>query len=233
MRQDSKRKNKKISKSQIPGEFRWDIVSLYKSGKEWQKDCSKLDELLNRLSEFKHRFTEESVFFLEVLQLRDEILQLVQKIYTYAHMCKDEDNSNNLYQSFFDQASSLSVKAERSLSFIEPAILSLDYNKLKKWLQDKKNLQVYEHYLEKTCRKKEHTLTAEEEKIVAQTGDMSYMFEYSFELLSYADLSFPKIKDERGRIVPITQSNFSTLLRDKNREVRKRAFKSYYKVYQK
>ena len=233
MRQDSKRKNKKISRSRIPGEFRWDIVSLYKSGKEWQKDCSKLDELLNRLSEFKHSFTEESGFFLEVLQLKDEILQLVQKIYTYAHMCKDEDNSNNLYQSFFYQASSLSVKAERSLSFIEPAILSLDYNKLKKWLQDKKNFQVYEHYLEKTCRKKEHTLTAGEEKIVAQTGDMSYMFEYSFELLSYADLSFPKIKDERGRIVPVTQSNFSTLLRDKNREVRKRAFKSYYKVYQK
>ena len=77
-------------------------------------------------------------------------------------------------------------------------------------------MQVYEHYL-KIYRKKEHTLTAEEEKIVAQTGDMSYMFEYSFELLSYADLSFSKIKDERGKIVPITQSNFSTLLRDKNR----------------
>ena len=94
------RGKKKIFRSRIPGEFRWDIVSLYKSGKEWQKDCSELEELLNRLSELKHRFTEESGFFLEVLQLKDEILQLVQKIYTYAHMCKDEDNSNNLYQSF-------------------------------------------------------------------------------------------------------------------------------------
>ena len=226
------KKDKIISKQPIPVQFRWDIESMYKKEEEWQKDCLRLETLLTKLQELKPKFTCESTFLLNCLLLKDDILQLGQKIYTYAHMRKDEDNNDNLYQSIFYKASSLLVKVEKAFSFIEPGILSLKYSTLKKWLQNNNRLKIYEHYLEKIYRKKEHILTTEEENIIAQTGDMAHMFEYSFELLSYADISFPKIKDGKGRIIPITQSNFTTLLRDKEREIRKKAFKNYYKVYQ-
>jgi oligoendopeptidase F len=224
------RKDKTISKP-ISKEFHWDIESLYKEAEEWQEDCLKLEGLLTELQEFKLRCTQEPGLFLNCLQLKDDIFQLAQKIYTYAHMRKDEDNNNSLYQSFFYQASSLLVKTEKALSFIEPAILSLECNTLKKWLQDNNDLKIYEHFLEKIYRRKEHILSPGEEKLIAQTGDMAQVFEYSFELLSYADLNFPKVKDEKGTIIPITQSNFTTLLRDKNRGFRKKIFQNYFKVY--
>ncbi len=226
------RKEKIISKHVVSKEFRWDIESLYRKTEEWQEDCLKLEKLLIELQEFKQRFIQEPGLFLNCLQLKDEIFQLTQKIYTYAHMRKDEDNRNSLYQSFFYQASSLMVKIEKEFSFIEPAILSLKYNKLKKWLQDNDELKLYQHFLEKIYRRKEHILSPEEENIIAQAGDMAQVFEYSFELLSYADLNFPKIKNEKGIIIPITQSNFTTLLRDKNREFREKVFQNYFNVYQ-
>ena len=225
------RKDKTISKP-IPKEFHWDIESLYKEAEEWQEDCLKLEGLLTELQEFKLRFTQEPGLFLNCLLLKDDIFQLAQKIYTYAHMRKDEDNRSSLYQSFFYQASSLMVKIGKALSFIEPAILSLKYNKLKKWLKDNDELKPYQHFLEKIYRRKEHILSPEEEGIIAQAGDMAQVFEYSFELLSYADLNFPKVKSEKGIIIPITQSNFTTLLRDKNREFRKKVFQNYFNVYQ-
>ncbi len=226
------RKDKTISKRPVSKEFRWDIESLYRKAEEWQEDCLKLEKLLTELQEFKQRFTQEPGLFLNCLQLKDEIFQLAQKIYTYAHMRKDEDNRSSLYQSFFYQASSLMVKIEKAFSFIEPAILSLKYNKLKKWLKDNDELKPYQHFLEKIYRRKEHILSPEEESIIAQAGDMAQVFEYSFELLSYADLNFPKVKSEKGIIIPITQSNFTTLLRDKNREFRKKVFQNYFNVYQ-
>ena len=221
-----------LSKHMVSKEFRWDIESLYRKAEDWQEDCLKLEKLLTELQGFEQRFTQEPGLFLNCLQLKDEIFQLAQKIYTYAHMRKDEDNRSSLYQSFFYQASSLMVKIEKAFSFIEPAILSLKYNKLKKWLKDNDELKPYQHFLEKIYRRKEHILSPEEESIIAQAGDMAQVFEYSFELLSYADLNFPKVKSEKGIIIPITQSNFTTLLRDKNREFRKKVFQNYFNVYQ-
>ncbi|MDD4896126.1 MAG: oligoendopeptidase F, partial [Atribacterota bacterium] len=232
MAKASNKKSKIIPRSQISDKFRWDIDSLYEKDEQWQKDCLKIEELLSKLLALKPNFTREVDSFLKCLQLKDKISTLLQKIYTYAHMRKDEDNNNNIYQSFFYQASTLLVKAEESLSFIEPGILSLEQGKLKKWLQGNKQLKVYQHYLEDIYRKKEHILSPEEERIISRTGEMAQVFEYSFELLSYADLSFPKIRDKNGIITPITHSNFITLLRNKNREFRKKIFQGYYQTYQ-
>ena len=231
MGQTSNGRNNKTIPKPNSNEFHWDIESLYREAEDWQEDCLKLESLLTELQEYKLRFTQEPVLLLNCLQLKDNIFKLAQKIYTYAHMRKDEDNNNSLYQSFFYQASSLLVKTEKALSFIEPAIMSLEYNTLKKWLQDNNGLKIYEHYLEKIYRRKEHILSSEEEKLIAQTGDMAQVFEYSSELLSYADLNFPKVKDEKGTIIPITQSNFTTLLRNRNRGLRKKIFHNYFEVY--
>ena len=72
----------------------------------------------------------------------------MQKIYVFAHMKKDEDNGNDLYQSFFYQASNIFVKIDKELSFIEPGILSLEENIIKSWLQEYNELEIYRHYLE-------------------------------------------------------------------------------------
>ncbi len=146
-------------------------------------------------------------------------------------MKKDEDNGNTIYQSFFYQASNILVKVEKAVSFIDPGILSLEENKLKKWLYDNSELKIYQHYLESIYRKKGHILSPDIEKIIAQTGDMASIFEYSYELLSYADLNFPKIKNENKTLVPITHNNLTTLLRSSKRDFRKKVYKAFYKVY--
>jgi oligoendopeptidase F len=232
MTKNSDHKNKILKRGQILKEFRWDIESLYKNDQEWEQDCHQVEQLINQLLTYQKSFTQEANSFLNVLKLKDSISELLQKIYTYAHMRKDEDNNNSHYQSIFYQACCLLVKAEEALSFIESGILALDFEKLKGWLKEVKQLQVYQHYLEKVYRKKEHILSPVEEQIIARSGEMAMVFEDSFQLLSYADLTFPRVKDENGQIIPITQSNFISLLKSGDRDFRKNIFKKYYRVYQ-
>jgi len=224
--------NKITVREQIPEEFRWDIKALYIKEEAWQLDYLKVEELLSQLPEIKDGFTKDVGSLLNCLELKDRITELLQKVYTYAHMRKDEDNRNNYYQSLFNQASALLVKAEEGFSFLKPGILSLEYDQLQEWLQDNDQIKVYRHYLEDIYRKKEHILSPDEERIMARAGDMAQAFEHSFELLSYADLKFPKIKDEKGVSIPLTHSNFITLLRSKDREFRKKVFKRYFKEYE-
>lgn len=228
----NKNKNKIMARNQVSVEYQWDVESLYKNDDEWKADCSKIYTLLDKLLLLKDSFTQKPSILLKCFKLKDSILELMQKIYVFAHMKKDEDNGNDLYQSFFYQASNIFVKIDKELSFIEPGILSLEENIIKSWLQEYNELEIYRHYLESIYRKKEHIFTPDIEKIIAQTGDMANIFEYSFELLSYADLRFPKIKDENNVLIPITHSSFTTLLRNNNRNIREKTYKNFYKVYE-
>jgi len=233
MKEKIKKKEKKriLKRNEIARIYCWDIDSLYISTEEWEKDCQKAEQLRNRFLQLKEKFTKDSQTFLQCLQLKDELSELIQKIFTYAHMRKDENNRDNLYQSIYYKASSLLVKIEDSMSFIQPAILSVDYNVLQRWMSETESLKLYKHYLDTIFRKKKHILSPEEERIIARAGEMAMVPENVFSMLSNADIKFPGIKDENGTTVPISHGNFITLLRNKNRKFRKKVFKKYYQPY--
>ena len=218
-------------RSKISPQYRWDIESLYKKEEDWQRDCGKIEEILAKISIVRPNFTQDADSLLIVLQLQDEVSELLQKIYTYAHMRKDENNSNSLSQSLFNKASALLVKTDESFAFLKPGILSLKHSTIKEWYRENSRLNTYRHYLENIYRNSAHVLSKEEERIIAQTGDMAQAFEYAFELLSYADLRFPQFKDKNGQSIPISHSNFTTLLRSKDRKFRQRIYRSYFKEY--
>lgn len=225
-------KNRILSREKIPKRFCWDIESLYKNNEAWEEDYQRVKQIKVEVINCKERFTRDANSFLRCLQLRDEISKLVQKIFTYAHMRKDEDNKNNTYQSIFYKASTLLVEIEESLSFIEPGILSLDKKIFQKWTRKHPQLIIYKHYIENVYRKKKHILSFNEERIIAQVGEMAMIPENSFHMLSHADLKFSRVKSGDGKIIPISHGNFISLLRKKDREFRKKVFKKYYEPYQ-
>ena len=231
MKNTTEANNQILSRDKIPEKYRWDNKSLYFSIKDWKRDCQKAEQLRSRLVEQKEKFTKDASSFLQCLQLRDEISELIQKIYTYANMRKDEDNRDDDHQTIYYQASSLLVRIQDSLSFIQPGILSLDIHTLKKWMHEMNSLKGYQHYLEDIYRKKEHILSPNEEKIVAQVGEMAMVPENTFGMLSNADLKFPGIKGEEGKSITISQGNFIPFLRNRDRKFRKSVFKKYYRPY--
>jgi len=223
--------DKILLRKQIPVKFRWDIESLYSTINKWEHDYRKVEQLRKELIEYKDNFTQDIDSFLSCLKIRDELSELLQKIYTYAHMRKDEDNQNNDYQSNFYRASGLLVKIDEDMSFIEPGILSIDLKKLKEWVKDNSQLKIYEHYLENIYRKKEHILSPAEESIIAQTGEITMVPENSFDMLNHADIKFPSVRDREGRKIQLSHGNFITLLREKDRDFRKKVYQKYYHPY--
>jgi oligoendopeptidase F len=231
MKSNSESQSKIVSRKKISVQFRWDVESLYADTSDWERDCQRVEQLRYQLLKYKENFTRDVHSFLRCLQLRDKISVLIQSIYTYAHMRKDEDNNNDSYQSIFYRASGLMVNIEESLSFIDPGILSLDRNRLQEWMRENIQLSVYRHYLEDIFRKKGHILSPDEERIIAQAGEMAMIPENSFSMLSHADLRFSRVKDKEGKSIPISHGNFISLLKNKDRDFRKMVFKRYYQPY--
>ncbi|HEX8295013.1 MAG TPA: oligoendopeptidase F, partial [Chthoniobacteraceae bacterium] len=82
--------------------------------------------------------------------------------------------------------------------------------------------------LRKQRRFKPHTLTANEERLLALSQSALQGHGETFSQLTNVDLKFGTVLDENGVERPLSQSSFSSFLNKRNAEVRRRAFKQFY-----
>lgn len=180
---------------------------------------------------YQGRLGESAGILLEVLRMQDRLSELMEKIYTYARMRRDEDNTNAVYQALTDRAGSLNTRVSTALSFIVPEILALPGETLGRFRQEEPGLAHYGFVLDELLRQKPHTLTAAGEEIIARAGEVTRSPANIFSMLNNADITFPSIRDEEGREVEVTHGRFIRLMESKDRRVRQDAFTSLYSSY--
>lgn len=229
----NKEKGKLVKREDIPERYRWKLEDIYENDDLWEKDFSKIKSMLPILASYKGKLKEDSEFLLEVLKLRDEISKITDKIYVYAHMRRDENNSNSKYQGLADRSEVLNTEVNKEFSFIVPEILSIPTERIENFIRDNKNLEIYRHHLDDIIRMKEHILSPEQEQIISMAGDVTLAPENIFRMLSSADMRFPMVKNDYGEDVELSEGRYYQLIRSKNREVRKGAFQNLYNTYYK
>jgi oligoendopeptidase F len=167
------------------------------------------------------------------LEAQNEISSRLGKLYTYAHMRYDQDTTNSHYQGLNDRAVNLYTQVSSSLSYIVPEILSIPEDKIESFLSEKEELRLYRHALDEINRQRPHVLTANEEALLAQAGDVLNSSSNTFGMLNNADLKFPTIKDENGEEVEVTHGRYIRFLESEDRRVREDGFKAVYSTYDK
>ncbi len=224
--------NKQIPKRQELEEgFKWDLEAIYSDDQEWEKDFNKGKELMDEIKQLEGRLKASAQGLLKGLKLQDQMSELIGRIYMYARMRKDEDNTNNTYQALTDRARQLSVQVNSVTSYIVPEILTIPIEQLKQFIQEEMGLQIYKQYLDEIIRMKPHVLDAEQEELLAQTGQLSQAANSIFSMLNNADIKFPNIKDENGEEVELTKGRYVQFMESKDHRVRKEAFEALYQTY--
>ena len=88
-------------------------------------------------------------------------------------------------------------------------------------------------YLSGVLRMKAHTLTANEEKLMAMASDACNAASNAYEMLSYADMNLGMTRGENGEKVQLTDARLLSLLASKDRAVRKAAYTNIMNGYNK
>ncbi len=214
-------------REEVLKKYKWKIEDIYSSDNDWEKDYKIYQKKLNKYLEFKGNISNN---FFKALNAYEEIAEKIEKIFVYAHLRKDEDNTNNKYHAFFDRAQNLIVQFESVTSFLIPEILRIPEKDFKKYLREEK-FNKFIHFLKNLLRKKKHTLSEKEEKILALSGEIAQAPGQIFNMINNADIKFPKITDEEGNKVELTKGNFTKFMRSNNRNIRKDAFSKLYGTY--
>lgn len=220
-------------RDEIQKEFKWAIEDLYENDQDWKQEYSKIESLLPVLADFQGELGKTADKLYEYLVLHDEVSKLFERVYVYANQRYHEDTGNAVYQQLSDMASGLMVKFTSATSFATSELLEISEDTLQAFFKDEPALLVYQRYFENILRKKPHILSKQEEKILAEVGEVTEAPGNIFSMFNNADLKFPTIIDEDGNEVEITHARYSLFLQSKDRRVREEAFRGLYSSYEK
>ncbi len=138
---------------------------------------------------------------------------------------------NKEFEKYKQTAEKICDKSNEIRSFIDPELLTYDYDYIKKIVNNNKELKKYSLVLERLFRYKDHTLSEKEEKILSNVEEVLRIPSNTYDILDNVDVNFGKIKDENGNKVKLTNSNYSNFIKSNNENVRKSAFNTLYKFY--
>jgi oligoendopeptidase F len=166
----------------------------------------------------------------EALTFDSEFDRACERLGTYAFLRTTEDQSDSDCQAMKARFQNLAVRAGQAASYMRPELLAIDPRTMTDLMADE-SLALFRLQLERLLRYRPHTLTDNEERILAMQGEMAAAAGNAFRQLNDADLRFGELEDHNGEKRELSHATFSQFLISPDRNVRRRAFDQYYEQF--
>lgn len=217
-------------RTEIPESDKWDLTPLYANDAGWEEDFAKLQKPYEEVAGFRGRLGESAAGLAKCLEFEKGIDLLVDQLNQYAALCVSGDSSNAEALSREARLDSLMVRVGEAFSFITPEIQEIPDEKFEAFLADPA-LADWTIPLRKLRRRRKHTLSAAEERLLALGSSAVRGHSETFSQLTNVDMLFGTLKDEDANERELTQSSFSSFLQQRSPAVRKAAFHQFYKEF--
>ena len=209
--------------------YTWDLSALYKDDAAWEEALTAFDKLVETCASFEGKLTcaqRVRAFY----DASTEMERVFGNLYNYASLRLVEDLTDSAAQALNAKADHAYVKVLTAISFAEPEILSLSEETLQKIAQSGEMLP-YRFTMEKLLLQKKHVLSAEEERLLAEFGEVLGAPGRISENLRDADMVWDSVKDSAGIEHELNGADYIQLQQSGDRVLRENSFRSFYKTY--
>ena len=217
-------------RSEIAIEDSWDLASLFESDAAWEVAFEQASSQVDQYAQFQGKLGESAETLKACLDLDQQIEQLGERLGTYAFLKTTEDQADSEYQGLLGRFMNIASRLAQAASFIRPEILAIEPAVMDDLMEDPE-LAEYRLLLERIVRERPHTLSENEERLLAMQSEMSQAAQKAFSQLHNSDMKFGLVENEKGEQVELGNSSFIELLNSPNREVRSTAFRQYYQQF--
>lgn len=220
-----------LKRSEVREEDTWNVKDMYESVEDWEKELTAIRTIVDKVAEYEGKVMESAGSLLAVLSGLAEAGEKLGLAFNYAERLFDEDQTNTAHQAMNAKAYSAYAEMESRVAFVDPEIIAAPQELLERYYEESDELPLYRKQIEEIRRRKAHCLSAEMEKLLAMTAEMSQTPADAFSILSNADLVLPEIVDENGEKVRLTSGRYGQFIQSADRRVRKDAFEAMYSTY--
>ena len=220
---------KKIpSREEIPLKDRWATEDMYPTDQAWEQELETLQEDQKALAAFAGSLGDSGKKLFAYLDNMERVNSKLRLLANYCMRKADEDTRNSFYQAMRGRFLAASVALQAATSFMTPEIMDIPEETLNRFYAQCPELERYRRFLNNLRRRKAHTLSAAEEKLLASAEEMAEVPHTVYGAFADADITFPDAVDAEGGKHPLSQGTFVSLEESPNRELRKSAYKNLY-----
>ena len=212
----------------IDEKYKWNLNDLYPTVDDWKKEKEKITAQFSKMSEFKGNLGQSAEQLKKALDTYYQIQKDFIKVYVYASMLSDQDTQESNPLAMKQEVGQLYTEFSKKTSYMDPEILAIPQEIMDKFFKDEPGLQTYRHVIDNVQRMRAHTLSAEQESIIAEAGRMASTPSEIYTILSNADLPYPTIKLSDGKEVRLNKAGYALYRAVANREDRIKVFDSFF-----
>lgn len=210
--------------------MQWDLTTLVKDEKTFDKNIEIINQELNILKQEKTKTLNETLL-LKLLKEKEKIKEESNKLLVYSSLRYYKNINDNNTFILKTKAEEFNNEVDLKLQWIDEEIIKLGKEKIIEWIKKLQPLKKYEFYVKNLFRMQEHNITKEENKIVK--GNIKTI---NKEITDYNSLiQNMKYKEIiiNSKKIELTPINYAKYLQSRDKNTRKEAYLSINEAYQK
>jgi oligoendopeptidase F len=215
-------------RSKIPDQYKWDLTAVYPSDQAWRAAKEQFVAELPKVRELQGTLASSPKHMADALERVSHLDKELSRLYVYAGLSSDQDTRVSAYQAMKQEILQLASTFGADTAFIEPEILKIDKATIDRFVAEEARLKVYRQYLDDIQRRRAHTGTDAEEKILAGAGVMAIAPSTIYHIFSDADFPSPTIVLSDGKSVKLDKAAFELYRSGSSREDRQKVMAAFF-----
>jgi oligoendopeptidase F len=215
-------------RAKIPEKYKWNLTDIYASEADWAAAKAKLVAEIPSIKEFRGTLSQSPARLADALDTANRLNKELARTYVYASMMSDQDTRVAKYQGLQQEMVQVASTFSAEAAFIEPEILKIDRATIDKFVANEPRLKVYRLYLDDIQRRRDHTLTDAEEKILASAAVVTNAPPTVYGIFSDADFPYPTVTLSNGKSTRLDRATFEVSRGLPNRDDRKKVMAAFF-----
>ncbi len=220
-------------RAEVSAKYKWKLEDLYASDEAWNKAKQDLVAQFDEITGYQGKLANSASELLACLEFDSRVSKEFGRLYSYASMKSDEDTRNSECLAMKQEMQQLGTDYNSKAAFITPEIAKMDKSKIDTFIGQERGLKIYKMALYDIQRKKAHTLSEKEEKILAEAGLLADGPSSIYGIFSNAELPYPEIELSDGTTAKLTKAGYSRHRASPNREDREAVFQAFWETFTK
>jgi len=212
----------------ILDKYKWNLADIYPDDQAWRSAKEQLAKELPQMKMFQGKLGTSAATLANALDKYFGFDKELSRLYVYAQMLSDQDTRDATHLGMKQEMIQLAAAEAAEVAFLEPEILRFEKGKVDKFIRNEPRLKIYRFYLEDIARRSAHTLSAAEEKLLADMGPLAGASSSTYGILSNADFPFPSVTLSDGKVVKLDQAAFADLRALPNRSDREKVMSAFF-----
>jgi len=214
-------------RKEIGERYRWNLEELYPTVKAWRQHKKDIAARIDDIVSFKGKLAESADTLLAMLKIYFDVNKAFYKLHSYAHQRYDEDLRISAHQELLQEVQYLGTVFGEKTAFLVPELIYADPDLLKTYRETTPELDEFSMFLEDIQRRRAHTLSEPEEKLLASISDVIGSAGNVYSIFHNAEFPFPEIVLSTDEKVTLTSANYTKHRTTPVREDRQLIFQEF------